>query len=210
MIILGAGGFSKEILTILSWNKYNNDIRFFDDVTESLPDKLFGRFHVIRDIRSLEEHFQKVSASFVIGIGGAASRKTIAEKGMRAGGKMCTIISNHALLGDFGVSIDDGACIASGVTITVEVIVGRGTLVNKKATLSHNVKIGDFCEISPAANLLGHVTIGDLTEIGTAATILPKVQVGSGCKIGAGAIVTKNVHDNQTVAGIPARPIQVR
>jgi acetyltransferase-like isoleucine patch superfamily enzyme len=44
-------------------------------------------------------------------------------------------------------------------------------------------------------------------SIGSGATILPGVTIGEGAMIGAGSVVTKDVPDNVTVVGNPARPV---
>ena len=50
------------------------------------------------------------------------------------------------------------------------------------------------------------VTIGDDCWIGGQAVILPGVTIGHRCIVGAGAVVTKDVPDDTTVTGNPARP----
>jgi maltose O-acetyltransferase len=49
------------------------------------------------------------------------------------------------------------------------------------------------------------VSIGDDCWIGGHATILPGVSIGSRCIVGAGAVVTKDVPDDSTVVGNPAK-----
>ena len=44
--------------------------------------------------------------------------------------------------------------------------------------------------------------------VGAGATILPGVSLGNGAVIGAGSTVTKDVADETTVAGVPARVLQ--
>lgn len=49
------------------------------------------------------------------------------------------------------------------------------------------------------------ITIGDDCWIGGGAIILPGITIGNRCIVGAGSVVTKNVPDNTTVVGNPAR-----
>jgi acetyltransferase-like isoleucine patch superfamily enzyme len=44
-------------------------------------------------------------------------------------------------------------------------------------------------------------------SIGSGAVILPGVTIGENAKVGAGAVVTHDVPDGATVAGVPARII---
>ena len=44
-------------------------------------------------------------------------------------------------------------------------------------------------------------------RIGAGAVILPGIIIGENAMVGAGAVVTKNIADNVTVVGNPARPL---
>jgi sugar O-acyltransferase (sialic acid O-acetyltransferase NeuD family) len=207
MVIIGSKGLAKELLVALEWDGEANNLCLFDNVNQDTPDVLYGRFRVIKSWDDLQDHFIKESPDFALGVGGQKARKFCAEKAVSLGGKLRSIISKHALIGDFGVSIGSGVCILSHVTVTADVVIGEGTLINKSAIISHDSAIGSYCEISPGAKILGRTKIGDRTEIGTNAVILPDVVVGCDCRVGAGAVVTKNVQDGLTVAGIPAKPL---
>lgn len=51
------------------------------------------------------------------------------------------------------------------------------------------------------------IEIGDNCYFGTGCTILGPVKIGNNVTVGAGAVVTKDVPDNCTVAGVPAKVI---
>lgn len=80
-------------------------------------------------------------------------------------------------------------------------------LVHFSTFISHDVVVGDFCEISNGVKLLGNTAVGNECSIGPNAVVLPGVKIGNNVVVGAGAIVTRNVSDNQTVVGVPAKPI---
>ena len=208
MVIVGAKGLAKELLTVLQWNGEGGNLFFFDNVNVDTPDFLYGRFPVLKSWQMLEEHLLTKSPEFVLGVGGADARKILAEKVVSMGGNPCSIVSNHALIGEFGNQIGKGVCILSHAIITADANIGEGTLINKSVIISHGSKVGQYCEISPGAKILGRTTIGDQTEIGANAVILPNVIVGTGCKVGAGAVVAKNIPNGLTVVGIPAKPVK--
>lgn len=185
---------------LLEWER---EVYLFDNVNPDTPEI----YKAIKSWEDLQNHFSLVSPEFVLGVGGQKARKFCSEKAASLGGALCSVVSRHALIGAFGVSIANGVCILSQATITADVEIGGGTLINKAAIISHDATIGSYCEISPGAPVLGRAKIGDQTEIGTNAVVLPDVEVGCNCKIGAGAVVTKNVPDGFTVAGIPAKPL---
>ncbi len=52
---------------------------------------------------------------------------------------------------------------------------------------------------------LGGVKVSDYAKIGAGSVILPGVKIGKHALVGAGAVVTKDVKDEEVVAGNPAR-----
>ena len=88
------------------------------------------------------------------------------------------------------------------ITIGDNVRFGPNVMV---ATM-HHAKIGSVIGNTPKST--EPVIIGDNVWIGHGVTILPGVIVGNNVIIAAGAVVTKNVSDNTTVAGVPAKEIK--
>ncbi len=121
------------------------------------------------------------------------------------GGKVQSIISETAVIGNHEVDLREGLNVMPYVFISNSVKVGKGTLLNTRSSIHHDVEVGEFCDISPGATLLGGVKVGDLTHVGANATILPNVKVGKHCTIGAGAVVTKDLDDFKVAVGVPAK-----
>jgi acetyltransferase-like isoleucine patch superfamily enzyme len=53
----------------------------------------------------------------------------------------------------------------------------------------------------------GEVVVGDRAMIGAKAVILPGVRIGEGAQVAANSLVTRDVPEGATVAGVPARPM---
>ncbi len=69
--------------------------------------------------------------------------------------------------------------------------------------LQHEVTLGD--------NGYGETPeLGSDILIGAGAKVIGKIKVGDGARIGANAVVVKDVEPNQTVVGIPAKPVTRR
>lgn len=79
--------------------------------------------------------------------------------------------------------------------------------------ISYYAKIGDNCTIYQQVTIAqdefnNAPEIGDNVVIGAGAKLLGNIKIGNNVKIGANAVVVKNVPDNCTVVGIPARVVK--
>ncbi len=112
------------------------------------------------------------------------------QKGVRVG-RRCKI-SSHSFLCE-GVTIEDNVFIGHGVMFT-----------NDKFPRATNT---DGSPQSEADWAVIPINVKKGASIGSNATILAGVTIGENAMIGAGAVVTKDVPDHTTVAGVPAREV---
>ena len=84
---------------------------------------------------------------------------------------------------------------------------GIGCKFNINSQIHHECQIGNFVTIAPSAIILGNVKINDCSYIGAGAVIKQNIKIGRNCIIGAGSVVVKDVPNNSTVVGVPAKKI---
>lgn len=205
MVIAGAKGFAKEVLEIFSQRDELHQLFFFDNVSADLPDKLYGRFTILRTINEVKEIFRKTGdIRYTLGLGNPLLRYNLNKTFSEIGGQLISTISPNTDIGTFGTSIDAGCNILSGTIITNDVTLKTGCLINPGCTISHDSILNDFVQLSPGVRITGNCFIDSFSQLGTNAVILPKVKVGKNVMVGAGAVVTKDVPDNVMVAGVPA------
>ena len=68
-------------------------------------------------------------------------------------------------------------------------------------------QLGDGVHICPGAHLAGEVSVGSRSWIGIGSSVIQQVHIGSDVIVGAGAVVLRDLPNNVTAAGVPARII---
>ena len=78
-------------------------------------------------------------------------------------------------------------------------------VVNGATIIGNNVNLSQFVNIGSSDNL--SAIIGDNVWIAPHVSIVDDVNIGNNSSVGAGAVVTKDVPENATVVGVPAKVI---
>ena len=76
-------------------------------------------------------------------------------------------------------------------------------VVNGGTVIGNNVNLSQFLNIGTNRNT--PAIIGDNVYIGPHVCIVEDVKIGNNVSVGAGAVVTKDIPDNATTAGVPAK-----
>src|SRR5262249_55274388 len=119
---------------------------------------------------------------FVVAIGDAAARRSVAEMVLAAGGELVTLIHPSAVIAP-DVKIGHGTVIMAGAIINTGTMIGHFAIINTGAIVDHDTIVEDNVQIAPGCNLAGRVTCRRDCFIGTGATIIPRVVVGEGAYV---------------------------
>ncbi len=105
-----------------------------------------------------------------------------------------------------GIEIHPAARIGRRLIIDhgMGVVIGETAEVGDDVYLYHQVTLGG----TSSERGKRHPTIGNNVIVGAGAKILGGITVGDGARVGANAVVVQSVAANETVVGIPARPVE--
>ncbi len=208
IVIVGAGGFGREVKTIIDAinlkNKTYNFLGFYDDtITKGT---LINNFPILGNLKELND--LKTATEVLISIGDPNSKSKIIRSLKNELLIFPTLIHPSVIISDDDVIIDNGSIICAGTIITCNIKIGKFVTLNLMCTVGHDTVIGDYSSFMPSVNISGEVHIEERVYVGTGAKIINKLSIGKATIVGAGAVVSKSLPANCTAVGIPAKPIK--
>ncbi len=205
LIIVGGGGFSREVIWLARECSEKWDIIGILDDNPSMCGQMFCGIKVLGSIADCANY---PDDSFVVAVGTPRTRRAIVNRMISSGSvRFATLIHNSVLKSDY-VEIGEGSIITAGCILTTQITLGQHSIINLACTIGHDVVAGDFCNLAPQVAVSGNVTFGHGVEVGTGSTIIQGISLGQGSFVGAGAVVSKDVPPNVLVVGCPARQIK--
>ncbi len=108
-------------------------------------------------------------------------------------------ICNSAKIGDSNIMI------SAGVIINPLSVIENGVICNTGCIIEHECVVKNFAHIGPGTILCGNVTVGENSFVGAGAVVKQGIKIGNNVMVGAGSVVVKDIPDNATVMGCPAK-----
>ena len=199
LLILGAGGFAKEVADVVL--RTGHEIVGFFEEQPSLRGRPPHGAPLLSEIP--DAGFDGI----VVGVGDSTLRRRFFEA--FAGDHECPpLVDPSAVVSGFA-SIGKGSLVMQGCVISADAVVGRNVLLNVGCYVAHDCSVGDHAHLAASVMLGGGAHIGDGALCGTSAVILPDRRVGDWAVCGAGAVVTRDIPDGAIAQGVPARVVQM-
>jgi sugar O-acyltransferase (sialic acid O-acetyltransferase NeuD family) len=209
-VILGAGGFAREVLDVLLAAQqagHPSQIEGFLDDDPSKWGQLLNGLPVHEGQRWLQERDVRAYVG-VCGIGNPLARMQAVARYVGLGLRFGSAVHPRATVSRF-IDMGEGTILTAGCVLTNNIRLGRHVHVNLNATIGHDCLIGDYCTTAPGVNVSGNVRLGNGVDVGTGAAIVQGLTVGDWATIGAGAVVINDVPRGATVVGVPAKVIKI-
>ena len=113
-----------------------------------------------------------------------------------------------------GIEIHPKAKIGKNLFIDhgMGVVIGETSEIGNNVTIYHAVTLGGSSpsiDSEKQRNEKRHPSIGNDVVIGSGAQIIGPIKVGNNARIAANAVVVKDVPENATMVGIPARAVKL-
>lgn len=197
-VLYGAGGHAKVVYDMLVSNNF-----LLEYIVNDYPaHEFFKTFDVFKPSEELLKN-KKV----VVAIGNNEERQAIVNK-IKNICSFDVVIHQSAYVSKF-TQVGVGTVIMPQVCINADVKIGEHCIINTSSIIEHDCVIEDFVHVSPGVALAGNVTIKKGAQIGIGARVIPGVTIGAHAVIGAGSVVIRDVPDDATVVGNPAKIIKI-
>jgi len=204
LLIYGAGGLGREVLSLVRSYDAFEAIGFLDD---NVPKNTL--INGIKVVGGREALYSADSPINLVLAFGDPLRKSLLSGKIDPSRVNYPVIRHPSVVlqNETTIRIGAGSILCAGCILTTDIQIGKHVLLNLNCTLGHDSSIGDFSSIMPGVNVAGEVVIGKSVLVGSGANILNRVHIGDNSKVGMGAAVIRDVEPGITVVGIPAKRI---
>ena len=201
LIIIGAGGFGREMHTLLG-DVFTSETHRFKGF---LADRTNPRETKLGPILATPEAYQPTATDrFLLAIGDMEPRHRISESLAQRGGLFVSYIHPTAFIARTA-TIGRGAVIYPYATVSNEAQLDDHVHLNYYASVGHNAKVGCCCLLAPYATLNGFSILEEDVYVSTHATVVVGQRVGARSKISANSAVMRDVPTDSMVFGVPGR-----
>ena len=202
IIFVGAGGHAKSVADSINKSEYEL-CGFIDSNKKGTHMGLPILGTDLEDIPNYEEY------CYFVSIGDVGYRKLWFDRIRNRRLSIINIIDSSAIISS-GVKMGIGNFVGKMAVINADAEIGNNNVINTKALIEHECKVGDHNHLSTNSVINGNVIVGNSVFLGSSSVCNGQLKIGSNAIIGSGSVIIKDVPENVTVVGVPARVIKRR
>jgi len=143
-------------------------------------------------------------AAYIVALGKIPIRREVIELLDRTECAALTVVHPTAFVSP-SAELGAGVYVGPQAVVNSRARIADHAIINTGAIVEHDCVVGENTHIAPGAVMGGDVTIGHDSLIGLGSRLNPHVMIGDNATVGAGAVVVRDVDDEKTVMGVPAR-----
>lgn len=208
LLIVGAGGMGREVFCWLSQEienkKHHRILGFLDDNAHALDKYSYSA----KIVGSISGYRPKENEGVVLAIMDPKVKERVVTALLAKGASFYTMIHPSVITGH-DVKIGQGCIISPLCILTADTTIGDFVFLNANTTIGHDVTVGNYCSINGKVEVTGNVKVGVGCLFGVGARIIPSREIGNYAIVGAGSVVIRDIKDNTTVFGNPAKEIVI-
>lgn len=205
IVIVGAGGFAREIETLLPTFLPKADYRLkgFLGKDQGVPSE-----HDLSDrlLGDPENYVPQANERFVLAIGNMDARRRTVESLMQKGGSFLTLTHPMAYVAPTA-TLEHGVIIYPFASVSNNAHLQTATKLNYYASVGHDTQLGKYCLLAPYATVNGFGVLEDEVYLSTHSTVAPQVRVGFQSKLSANSAAMKDVPERSLLFGVPGRVV---
>ena len=203
IIIVGAGGFGREVLQWVrdAWPEHTSRIAGFLSADRSQLENHDGKLDIIADPDRYEP---TPGDGLLLAIGIPEVRRRVAETLQSRGASFLTLIHPTAIVAPTA-SIGAGSIICPYAIVSDAARIGVCVLLNYHSSLGHDASAGDYAVLSPYASLGGNAHIAADVFMGLHASVGPDRRIGARSKVSANSCALADAPADSIIYGVPGR-----
>lgn len=205
LIVIGGGEFARVVIDTARSSGQWNVLGFFDPEPCHETVKRMGVKHLGGD----ENRDRYPDAKLVLGIGTitvSKAREFIVKSLDVVPERWARVVHPSAIV-SHTAAIKPGAIVLAGAVVCSGAEIGEHAIINIGACIDHDVRVGRFVHVAPKAVLGGGSAVEDCAYIGISSVVRDHITIRHHTLVGMGAVVAKEYGPEQTLVGVPAKPL---
>lgn len=215
LYIIGGGGFTIEVLFLIDrfYKKTWKNIYIIDDDQDKIGTKIRNVAVVsnIKDFKEKCKNEEDLEKDVLVIINNPSVRNTIVNFLLeeKVNVNFPNLVDGSLIFDEEYSKIGKGNIIMDYVGITGNVNIGDFNIIGSRTGIGHDASVGNFNTFSPRVSVSGNVTIGNRNTFGLNSAILQNKSIGDNNNIWSYTMILKNIKNNCTYFGMPAKKIQI-